>query len=583
MNGSTHQCQIEVFDKIVIERDLSNSVTRTYSIVNRLEEPLEITYSHIEKFELPIHDFQCISKFENVDILPLEEPEVSELRWVLNASTIAPGDSIKCIEFSFKRASFLHGSNPLRGEHKFNTRVAVNYSAEIIPAISCFFTHAEVDISPLPTPSDRDSFKVTNSGQLIVASRLLTNNPARQLCLKIETRPQGNKVDGLLSILTKQVSPKVSFDELTLIIVPHLLRDFVPFIEALEAAGAKPDKTFIVGIPYSFKEEAHLYLLHKGYKNIWIPEDYPFSREIREVIEAASLKREGTNSKILIIEDGGYIVPAIHRSFPDLIEHVIGAVEQTANGIWAYKEIPENERKIATINVAESDLKKRRESPLIGQAVFMNISKLLEKVRVGIRDKRVLVVGYGATGSEVAKSFKGNGAIVSVFDSLPERLEAAKQDGFNISQDLEVDMSNQFLVIGCTGKESLHIEHLLRANYGLYIVNASSKRLEIDYSDLSSITQSTENIPGFGTIYHLINGRKITLLANGFPVNFFNAESVPDYEIEFIYGLLFMSAVHLISEDNLIPGILEVPNSIQNDIEKTHNALLGIASSAKPS
>ena len=52
---------------------------------------------------------------------------------------------------------------------------------------------------------------------------------------------------------------------------------------------------------------------------------------LKQFAESPSDDRIG---EILIIEDGGFFVPAIHREFTQLIPHVIGAVEQTTRGIF---------------------------------------------------------------------------------------------------------------------------------------------------------------------------------------------------------------------------------------------------------
>ena len=67
-----------------------------------------------------------------------------------------------------------------------------------------------------------------------------------------------------------------------------------------------------------------------------------------------------------------------------------------------------------------------------------------------------------------------------------------------------------------------------------------------------------------GTWYELANGNKILLLADGFPVNFFSSESVPDKAIDPILTLMFLGAVKLAKED-LEPKIHKCPID-ENDI-----------------
>lgn len=57
-----------------------------------------------------------------------------------------------------------------------------------------------------------------------------------------------------------------------------------------------------------------------------------------------------------------------------------------------------------------------------------------------------------------------------------------------------------------------------------------------------------------GSWYELKNGNKLLLLANGFPVNFFCAESVPDKLMDLILTLMFQAA-KLLTKAQLPPKI----------------------------
>ena len=480
------------------------------------------------------------------------------------------------VEFSFRR-NFLNAVPPVV-TFEFASTERVLYSIELRPHWPSLFRLSEVNITPPPLDPEMSSSSISDDGTLFVSERRISANKGGRFSLIIRCNPQSIETLELLRIMANNAKDEgVSLSGVSVILVLHLLTDFLSFIDALETIGLDPARTFIVGIPYSLKEHVIVRLLARGYKHISGPPSYPFLDDVDAAIEAAANSGDGTSKDLLIIEDGGYVVPRLHSHYPELISRVIGAVEQTANGIWAFQEIPSRQRLIATMNVAECDLKKRRESPHIGDAVFRNVTRLLEADRVGVRDKQVLVIGYGATGSHVATVFKSNGAKVTVFDDKRKRRSQAKGEGFDVASNIDEAIKNKFLVIGCTGKVSVKINALLRADHGTYFVNASSKRLEVDHRDLKSITSSVEQIPNVGSKYHLVNGRDLTILADGYPVNFHGkAESVPDKELQFIYGLLFGCAVHVRKSPGLKPGIVYVPDDMQRRIEELHDALLSI-------
>jgi S-adenosylhomocysteine hydrolase len=571
MNGSPlYPIQITVFDKVSIEKDLSASVIRRYTFVNESDKQTRIELARTEEFNPPVKDFKCTSASEDIQIIPLLSEEITKVAWTLLPKELAPDEEI-VVEFSFKRP-FFKVEPPLIASFEYISAERITYSIEITTDLPELFSLCEVTVTPAPIDSRMESFNINQQGHLIISPRRLSLNKGGKLSLTINSNPPKVETLPLLRYLANQNKGRVSLEDLTVIIIPHLLTDFLSLIDALEEIGLDPDSTFIIGIPYSLKQHVVIRLWDRGYKNILAPLEYPFEKELDEVIEAAVKSAQSKGGKILVIEDGGYIVPRLHTHYPEYIPLFIGAVEQTANGIWAYQDIPESERKLTNINVAESDLKKRRESPLIGDAVYMNVSRLLDNVaKVSARDRDVLIVGFGSTGSRVAELFSKNGAKVTIYDQIESRREEARGAGFTVADDLDSAIKGKFLVVGCTGKVSIGISSLLRADHRTIFVNASSKRLEVNHTELQNATLDTDSKRGV-TTYHLVIEKDLLILANGYPVNFHDTESVPDKELQFIYGLIFAAAVYLIQNPSLPTDIVDVPEDIQTSIESLHNA-----------
>jgi hypothetical protein len=112
---------------------------------------------------------------------------------------------------------------------------------------------------------------------------------------------------------------------------------------------------------------------------------------------------------------------------------------------------------------------------------------------------------------------------------------------------------------------------VLSLEHKAVVVNATSKRSELDYSVLDSLKRSPDVLHrGFGTELHLINGFDILSLANGFPVNFFDtSESVANSMIQFIPALLLASAGY-VAQHELPPALHPVPRAIQESIESVY-------------
>lgn len=362
--------------------------------------------------------------------------------------------------------------------------------------------------------------------------------------------------------------------------VQHLLGDFIPFINSLEDCGVTNKNCYIIGIPYSTKKRVVEILNKKGYKNVKSPKEYPFENEIKDVLEKVLKKCKKDNKnpkKFLVIEDGGYVVPILHSNeFRKGLKYCIGAVEQTTNGIWRDKELAEKSKlKIPVINVAESKLKKELEGKLIGKAVVLNIERLLKKhYDEGVSYRNCLVNGLGDVGLKIALTLKNLGANVFGFDINRKKMLAAKKEGIKVGKSVSELISDQSIVIGGTGRSPIGFKEIASSQHNTIFVNATSKREEINHEELDSLTNKKELIEGLGLKYHLtIGGKTILLLAEGYPVNFYDSESVGDNEIQFVPTLLFEAARLLCEGKFMGPKIYDISRKLQQEIEEKYKTI----------
>ena len=92
----------------------------------------------------------------------------------------------------------------------------------------------------------------------------------------------------------------------------HFLDDLAVFIESCERAGASPSCTRLFYKEYNYPNRKKLveYFQGRGYAVSPV-------KEVAAVLR--DLERAGRRD-IVVIEDGGYIVPALHKGHPGLGE-----------------------------------------------------------------------------------------------------------------------------------------------------------------------------------------------------------------------------------------------------------------------
>jgi len=349
------------------------------------------------------------------------------------------------------------------------------------------------------------------------------------------------------------------------IIILHFLKDLIPFMESCENLGLSPSETlmFYKKYLYPHKNQLITYFKKKGY----IIEPIESMNEALSVFQEKSID---SPKEIIIIEDGGYIVPKLHRDFNELLKLTIGAIEQTTKGIREDKKV-EN-LNFPVISVAQAELKNRYEPSHVARAVIKNIQTLLS---ASFNGKNALIIGYGAIGKEIAKQLRDTlKMIVTVFDIDSTALLEATNEGFITKNILRNAVSNKFLIVGATGQTSIGRAELLNMEHNTYLVSASSDQREIGINELESLAQDKRDIKvddrKVGTQYTIRGTNKIiNLLADGFPINFWASNSMPNEVSDLIMSLIFVSLLYLVENhqelDNKIES--EIVNKLANKYE----------------
>ena len=200
----------------------------------------------------------------------------------------------------------------------------------------------------------------------------------------------------------------------TLIIAnQHILGTTFNLFEHLFRKGLNPKNTYIMGKCYSthkktfakFKKvgvNAHINSLkfnsHKSF-------DKQFKEYVKEFLKEISQKEDiGKYEKIIVLDDGGELISQVNNKWKKF-KKSISAIEQTSSG---YNNLKKKKIQFPIINVARSYAKLTFESPLIAEVVIQKIKKLK------ISPKKILVVGSGPIGKNIAEKIRENFNVINV-------------------------------------------------------------------------------------------------------------------------------------------------------------------------
>lgn len=355
------------------------------------------------------------------------------------------------------------------------------------------------------------------------------------------------------------------FEGFDFIFIMHFLVDLLGFTAAFRTLGLDLTRSH-------FFQKQYLYPHRQGIADQLASDGadvQPLAeKSLYRIVSNILAQTERDGRRLIIVEDGGYIVPLIHRELSRYAGIVKGAVEQTTKGLRRTREVIP--LRFPVMSVADSRIKLDVEPPLIAAAVWANVNRLLFYTHLfpDSTTTRVLIIGYGTIGKCLASHVRNLGFRVSIFDADVDRRDEAKRDGFTVCDDLcQLPAGDERLVIiGATGNTSIDQTVIGKLKHNSVLVSASSDQVEIGWKAINNL--STEAIPvtavvdgsRIGTRFRLASNRhEITVLADGFPINFWNSESMPPRMSQVAMVPLFLSAVTIASGG--FTGEVTEPNS----------------------
>lgn len=351
------------------------------------------------------------------------------------------------------------------------------------------------------------------------------------------------------------------FSDKNFLIILHFLKDLIIFLEACEELGLEPEKSYLFYKPYLYPHKDIIIDCLKNKKKYNV---YPL-----EHLDEFLRNKKDELHDILILEDGGYIVPKIHGTIPSLHKSVIGAVEQTTKGIENDKEI--KKFLFCIMNVAEANMKSDIEPRHVANAIVKNIEKLLPERILG--NEQIAIMGFGTIGSEVAHKYKSNDFKVTIYDPKSERRSKANQQNYIVEENPEKAVKDKHLVIGSSGRTSIGLKEILEISNNTCLVSTSSDQIEIDIDTLKNLSKkrdgdisiNKETREKIGTDYVIRNKNTlIHLLADGYPINFWCSDSMPNEISDFVLSMILISCFELVINKSQIEiGIKDINSLVE--------------------
>lgn len=329
----------------------------------------------------------------------------------------------------------------------------------------------------------------------------------------------------------------------------HHMRDFLIMVDAVRQLGAEPETMTVLDKGYRYRHthrvDAHLREL--GVR-VW-----PWQRA-DEALKDHVARARGAGRRGMLVDDGGYTLPVLMEQCPDLLDDFVGLVEQTASGIARLAPYGEA-LPLPVFSVAESAMKAAIEPYGIADAALRNLAALLPEEKW--EGQAALVLGFGRIGARLAEVLRQRRMRVAVHDVATEALITALEQGFETGPDLCALLRRHqpMLVMGTTGVTSLRAEHIPALGRDCYLVSLTSRDREFDLPALRTAAVDERDAGQLGTRLRMPHGPQVTVVADGYPINFHWAESLPNKYADLVLASLIVGAATLARPGHgFVPG-----------------------------
>ena len=287
---------------------------------------------------------------------------------------------------------------------------------------------------------------------------------------------------------------------------------------------------------------------------------------------AAALEHRPT----LTMDDGADLVAALHKERQDLLPAVVGGTEETTTGVVRLRSMAEHGvLRYPIIAVNEAQTKHFFDNRYgTGQSTLDGIIRATNVLLAG---KVFVVCGYGWCGRGLASRARGMGAQVIVTEVDAVKALEAVMDGYRVMPIAQAAREGDIFVT-VTGDINVIDEAPLQAmKDGAILANSGHFNDEINLQLLDSLAQDVRTVRGSVEEYHLRDGRRLFVLAEGRLVNLAAAEGHPAAVMDMSFANQALALEHLVRHAGALePRVYPVPELIDREIARLKLTAMGV-------
>jgi len=280
-----------------------------------------------------------------------------------------------------------------------------------------------------------------------------------------------------------------------------------------------------------------------------------------------------------ILDDGCELIAKCHADHSDVAESVIGGGEQTTAGITRLEAMAaEDVLAFPVYGVNDTPMKHFFDNVHgTGESSLTNIAITSNTI---ISGKDVVVCGYGYCGRGIANKARGMGAKTIVTEVDPRKALQAHMDGHRVMDMAEAADAGDLFISATGNRDVMRAEHFERMHDGVMLANSGHFDVEIDVGALEEMAAETTHPKEGVTRYHLPDGRRLNLLAEGRLVNLTGpySQGHPAEVMDTTFAMMFVAAYDmLVDGTDLAPGLYNIPDRLDRKVANRKLDTLGLS------
>ena len=278
----------------------------------------------------------------------------------------------------------------------------------------------------------------------------------------------------------------------------------------------------------------------------------------------------------ITMDDGADVVGMIHSKRQNQIKDIKGGTEETSTGVVRLKAMEQDgSLKYPIIAVNDAYTKYLFDNRYgTGQSTIDGIMRATSVLLAG---KNFVVGGYGWCSRGIAMRARGLGANIIVTEIQPTRALEAVMDGYRVMPMAEAAPIGDIFVTATGDISVIRKEHMQKMKDGAIMCNSGHFNVEINISDLESITKTKRTMRPNMEEYTTKDGRHLYLLAEGRLVNLAAAEGHPSEVMDMSFANQSLCAEYVAKTAKLQTKVYGVPKDIDEQVAELKLKSMGVS------